>query len=468
MARAAFRRSDALRLAALAVALAPLLVLTRYSHPTNDDYVLTMSALDRGILGCIEAWYTTWVGRFTATAAQCANPLVFGSLAGLRALELCFLLALAAAAYALVTALAPRPTSWPARLAVALFLVAAHLQQVPSIVEYAYTMTAVTVYGLGDLLLVLAVASWVHGERGGGRGLWAAVAALLALVGAGTNELTMLLLAGFFALALFERLLRRRPAWSAAVVLAAAAIGAAAVLLAPGTAERLRSAAGTGLAAALSGSLGAALAHGGGWLARGPLLPAAALLFFAAGATARSTAWDPPHPAATGLATLAAFFASFLPSFYGTGSIEPRTAACIHLVLAGGVLYHAAVLGRLLALRREAPFPVLPGAARAVLYAAVAVLTAAPASSNVRQGYADLLGGRAGRFDDSLTRRYQRLEACATPICVVPRLTDRPRTLFWFEDAVDLAEDSDWYRGYKTAYARYFGKRAVLLPPSTD
>src|SRR5574341_912760 len=166
------RRADAARIALLAVALLPFFLLVPFSHPTNDDYVAAESVREMGIVGCNVFWYQAWVGRFAATAAQCLTPLALGSIAGVRAVEAAFLVALVAASFLFVSALAPRPTARSVRIGLALFLVVAHLQQLGTLVEYAYWLTAVLTYELGEILLLVAVAAWVRAERGGRRAGW--------------------------------------------------------------------------------------------------------------------------------------------------------------------------------------------------------------------------------------------------------------------------------------------------------
>ena len=104
-----------------------------------------------------------------------------------------------------------------------------------------------------------------------------------------------------------------------------------------------------------------------------------------------------------------------------------------------------------------------PPVARVALVAAIVLMTVLP-SSNLRVAYADLASGAAARYDAEQRRRYELIQACSGPVCPVPPLSDPPRTLFFFENAVDTGRDDAFFERYKDfAFAGYFYRRRVLL-----
>ncbi|BDG09663.1 hypothetical protein [Anaeromyxobacter paludicola] len=465
---AAARRPGALAGAAIAlslVALVPFLLLYADAHPQNDDWVFAVSAMDGGVLASMDRWLHAWTGRFTSLYLVSASPLAARSLSGWRLAIFLDLVPFTAGAWLLAGALAPRSAGRAAPWALALGLTALHLAGMPSTATGLYWMNGAVCYATGEGLAMGALGAALR--CGAGRGLrggaWAAAAAALAVLAAGANEVLGLLLAGGAAALLAAAFARRRPGAHLAVLLVAAAAGAALNLLAPGTLARLQSAAPAGgrhVLAALSPALAAAGRHGLRWLGS-PLLPAALALALAAARAARADrGWTLPHPALAAAVLAAALSGTLFLPFYGGGTLEPHTLNLAHALFAGSLLFVAACAGARAGRRAEPPRPA-PALAPAAL-AATALLALLPGSA-LRVALDDLASGRAARHDAQLLARYDLLARCPA-VCDVPPLQDPPRSLSWFEDAVDEASDSPFFHRYKDgSYAAFFGKARIRL-----
>ncbi len=224
-------------------ACAPFFILFIYSHPQNDDWVSAASSINRGVLGSAEWWMRNWSGRYSATLLNAATPLTFRSLNGWRAANAAYSLAVPLGIWAIVTVLAPRSSARGGRLAIAASVSAVLFASMPSPAGGIYWMNGSICYGVGEGLALLAVAAMLAGERDGATHSWAwtGVAALLAAVAVGTNEVIALLLIGVVGIVLLSKRWTHRPWTGTATVFAVSVAGLGVILLIPGTGVRLAS-----------------------------------------------------------------------------------------------------------------------------------------------------------------------------------------------------------------------------------
>lgn len=457
-----------LALAAALAALAPFLALSARAHPANDDFSMAITGMEHGVLGSVAWWYRTWSGRYFACFLATASPLTWRSLTGWRWMTFADLLVFPAGAWLLASALAPPSVSRTWRAALGLGLAALHYGGMPDPAGGLYWMNGVVCYLVGEGLAAgaLGCALRARGGPGAAAAGWTFGGALLAALAVGTNEVVALLLAGCLVLVAA----RRRWSggnWRPAAIVAAVAIACTAVLLlAPGTALRLRTSgrAGRHLFDALATAAAAAGPLALRWTLS-PVLPAALLAGLAAArARARGEAWSLPHPALAGPLLAAAWFATILLPCYGGGSLEPHTLNLSHALFAGGLPFLAASAGARLGLPSAADGSA--GALAGMAWGALVTLALLPATP-LRTAWDDLLSGRAARYDAAMLARYELLERCFADVCDVPPIPDRPRTLFWFEDAAEEWRDAPSQLRYKDGtFAYFFGKpRIRVVPP---
>jgi hypothetical protein len=452
-------------LVALALVLFPFVALSFFNHPQNDDWAMALHVRQLGYLGANAFWFKSWTGRYFAIAAICATPVVYGSMAAFKCMAALLIAGLVASSYCFVTVLG-RGLPVSARIAGAMGIVALHLLQMPTVVEGVYWGSGAVAYEFGNALLLLLFAV-VLDERGLGR-LGMAAALVLAAAAAGTNEISMLYMDGMLALVVAARTHRSRQVPRSLALVLAVAIGASAlVMFAPG--ERLRfsiSGHPHDLRYAIGASLDQGVALAWRWLVGGPLVPVAILLVPVAIEVSRIARRKLPHPALAWALFLAVFFASFFPSLYGTAVVEARTSNVIHFYFVVGFLLSVANLAAWASARGVTPHIRYPLLVRGLLWTAAVLLTALP-QSNLRTAYADLLSGTALRYDRERNERARIISRCATADCSVPPLTEHPRTIYFFDDAIGEG-DGLWWAAYKDGgFAAYHGKTHIRVAPST-
>jgi hypothetical protein len=228
----------------LTVAAAALIGLALFAYPSADDFCFQERAVRLGFLGAQADWYTTWSGRYTATALvsglMLAGPSWYSIALVLVAMSwlVSIWLLLAACAGSAFSARSVAIASLTAFVMYSAFA--------PNLNGAFYWASGALTYQVAGALLLVMLAMNVHLTRKSAPGvatggLVAAIVAnmLLGLALAGTNETVLLLALILFAAgAEVARRLAPRAALPWLAGLLGVALGFAVVLLAPGNEAR--------------------------------------------------------------------------------------------------------------------------------------------------------------------------------------------------------------------------------------
>ena len=455
--------SHAVALTALLLAIIPFVLLSLFNHPHNDDYVYAARAQALGFLRANVWWYNFWSGRYTTTAILSINPLVFGSFLLYRFVAATIIGLLFCSLFLFIREVAPQALGTRARLILALTFLALYLYQMPAIAEGIYWMAGSVNYQLGCILLLGLTALLVHLERQPRpRTCQRALAIVLAVATAGTNELAMLLLVELSVVMLSVDLMenRRLDAWKVLVVLVSV-LASAAVVLAPGTQARYHTV-DHDVWSAMRTALVQGVAYLGNWVAWSPILPVTVLLMPLIAKIPRDPRAYRHHPLATLGFFMLNYFLLWFPPLYTTGTIEPRTVTVIYLVFLIGFIANLLNIANYCLVRCGWQMRLWTSVRTAS--GALIVVMCVAGDSNLRAAWSDLLSGSAYRYSRELDARYQAIRACPMSVCEVGRLRDMPRVMYFFDDPVDENSDSAFYREYKDhGYAAYFHKRRIKL-----
>lgn len=437
-----------------------------FTWPIADDFVRAVEGRTHGIFGGVWIEYTTWSCRWAAgfvhfvIAAVLPLTRFYGA-----SLMVITLASLAMLSPFIAGVLGLRWRSRSTLLVVAVFA-ALWWTESPSVNELFFFRAAEVEYQLGwSAAVALAFAACRLDLAAGSAG----VVRLAALAGAvffvsGLHELAASLEVGLFAaVAIAARLAcgRWRPA--ALVGFAAALIGLAVVVVAPGNGARE---AAVGAVPALPVLVGTALAQIAGhvalWAVDPKTLAAAGLLIALRARGAVAPHWSerltgPARWALTGLFPSVLVALYLVPAAALGGAVPARTLAGIHLAfLCGGVIVVSAwapqAVSRLTAWRIDG--------GRAVRWLLVVLAVTLPASRNVIAGIADLRGP-AESFHAFMAARdatLRRLHAAGTANAVLPVIAkaDFPRSYVFHADI--RADDQFWINRWT---ARYYGLTAI-------
>ena len=406
---------------AVTATLGIALALLAFAHPLGDDFCSAVAARELGVLGGVRHEYLHWGGRWAGHAVVVAFPALFDPT---RAYAVGLATSLAASLLALRLLLGSVPPlrgapRWAWSLS--LVLLALHFAGMPAPGQTVYWFEGAVIYSLNVSLAIGVVAGMLRlaPEPSPRRRLATGGLLLFALVTAAFHELFGLLLVGVLAIgAVFAFATRdpRRLAWLGAA--AAALVGVASVVLAPGNQVRQPTLNPEGFDPFRA--LGAALAmwlrvldapSAGdpigahvplGWIADVRLLAATVLLvLFAPGAPdwlrRAPRLWKGLAPAVT----VALLSGAFVAGGLALGRTLPlRAFDGLYLVFLLGwfltVFVHASGDGK----------PTLPARRTLWVLGAGSLALGLVVSGNVKHGLRDLVRGRAAAFDRAMQARY--------------------------------------------------------------
>jgi len=444
-----------------------------FTWPIADDFVRAVEGRTHGIFGGVWIEYTTWSCRWAAgfvhflIAALVPLTRFYG--ASLMAITL---VSLAMLSPFIAGVLGLRWRSRATLLVVAVFA-ALWWTESPSVNELFFWRAAEVEYQLGwSAAITLAFAACrfdLAAPPAGVMRLMVLAAAVFFV--SGLHELAAALEVGLFAaVAAAARLATGRWRPAALVGLAAALIGLAVVVAAPGNGARE---AAVGVAPALPALVGTALTQIASyvalWIIDPKTLVAAGLLIALRARGAIAPQWSERLNGSARWA-LTGLFAAVLVALYVVpavalgGAVPARTLAGIHLAfLCGGLIVisawspHAA--GILAAWRIDS--------GRAVRWLLVALAVTLPASRNIVAGIADLRGP-AESFHAFMVARdatLRGLHAAGTTSAVLPVIAkaDFPRSYVFHADI--RGDDRFWINRWT---ARYYGLAAIRSADSPD
>ncbi len=490
----------------LALALIPMLAISRYDHSYADDWhygVDAHAALEagEGISGAVAAavteaadTYSSWQGTYSAIVLMALQPGVFGEgLYGLGAVGIIAALVLAtgyAASVVVRDVCGAGRAEWLCVTCVALLL---QTQLLPSPVEGFWWYNSAIYYTFYHALLLVGAGLAVRLLRGRthrgaltGPGMAARCAALvlLAFVIGGGNYVTGLVAVVALAGAVVAALARgRRSAWLLVPALMVLAVGFACSMAAPGNAARQLSqfpGDNLGVLLTLVRSALAGFEYTLLWT-NGFMVLALVLLLPVFARIARRSRCSFALPGIPAVVLALLFMASFAPTFFSMGTVGPGRVQNIRYdFFVAAVLLCAGwltgwVVRRLE--RREArragdgapagdarPFPRRALAAYLCCCMLVVAMTVASLAVDGRHrddlvslsAASSLISGEAREYDEQVRARLAYLEGSAESSVDVAYYTAAPKVLFMG----DIRDNMDNYINYRLA--QWYGKESII------
>ncbi len=436
-----------LSLLVLLLSILPFLVLTFFCHPAYDDFCNTAQALKMGIIERQVFIYNNFDGRFFAVAISNVNPLKFGSFAGYKAVSLLIILLTFLSIFAFVSALLKSNFSRIDKLIAASLLMALFCNQMPEVTEIFYFMTGAIVYQIPSILTLfffaLAIRSSEKSKRVKLFGTILSCLLIAAIVGC--NETSMLILAILiFSITINLWLEKSEQRWTWLVFSLVTIVFGAVVILAPGNAARASNFPGRHR---FFYSLRMALTQG---LALDEHLDPSFLLIWCSNfAFMLGTLFFIPvaaklsdkvpalkemriHPLISSLLLLLVVFLGFFPAYWSTGKMgQHRTVTTVYFFFLIGWFINIMIWVSYLKRKggfKDARLPNYVYVVGVPLLLGTLLFT-----HNTKVAIADLVRGRAYRYDQAVNKRYAQFEQCAragnVDNCAVERIPDLPTTI---------------------------------------
>lgn len=130
----------------IVICIIPLLFLSLYNNPTNDDYTYAIRNQDTNLLTTILNTYKHWSGRYFATAISEINPLIYNSLTAYKIYPIFIILAFSFSFFYLINTLYKKYFSKITIISLSSLLILTYLVKSPSIVESFYWFSGYITY----------------------------------------------------------------------------------------------------------------------------------------------------------------------------------------------------------------------------------------------------------------------------------------------------------------------------------
>lgn len=442
----------------------PFLVISCYNHPAADDFCFSYRAIEVGFWNAQKHWYTVWTGRYFSSAMLSVGPMVNKSILQYKVMPVILIAMLFFSFYALFRQILIFMSGKKALFAAGILLLI-FMAGVPSIVEGIYWMPGYVTYTYGTFLFLFLLAALLRlyrEERKVYKRWLFVLCSLFILAVVGSNETIMLLLVLLLIFVngyIFWRTKKINP-WFAAF-LGIAILASVVVIVSPGNALRMGNhPKGGNFFYAIFHAIFDTVYHSVTWLSSGVLLIFTIFFIPIAASIHRKFAQDLKylyiHPFIGLLLFAILVSTSFFPAYWSVGGPPPpRTLNVIYIVFLLGWFYNIyLILGYLLrpaaAYDLSLPRFVIPILCIMLVYSLVD-------EGNVRKVYADLLKGRASRYDQAMLARQELVRTSKEQTIILPALKSPPETIFFD----DITTDGNHWKNY--CYSRYIKKDSVVI-----
>lgn len=461
---------DNLLLTGLLAAIAPFIILAFFNHASNDDYVAASTARSVGFIKSFLFTYNAWSSRYfpmTITLSY-ANPLILESFIAYKFAALLTIGLLFYSFFFFFHALMASVLDKKNTALLSLAVLALYLSHMPDIAGSLYWLTGAVCYQYGIILILFAAGlmirlSSVEKTSKTPKVLLVLLACITVFLAGGTNEIAMLLQCEIIALAIVFTYIAKRRIDSVLILLFAVSLVAfCIVMFAPGIKARSSYGKHDGWFA-LQSSIRYGSTYLYQWLTTTPLIPAAILF---ASLLSKQKKFRLPfaiHPVVFFLIFIVTFYGMFFPPFYGADTLQTYTVSFLYGYFLIGMFLTLCLTLQHLAMHTSRQFPSFNKQVTVSLWLAAILLIGIP-GSNLKTAWSDLLSGTAYRYDKELNERYEAIKACQAFTCDVAPLKNIPRTIYFYETAVDEKTDTPFLLQYKdNSYAHYFGKNRIRV-----
>ena len=447
--------------------LLPFLAIAFYNHPSADDYICVIPAMQWGPITTTLGWYFSWSSRFTSAFFISLNPLVYNWLTGYQ-LNAWLLMAMVSSGFFFWFRAVSRFSSFPALASLAILAFTAYLATVPSMVEAFYYLSGAICYQPANSFLLFLVGWWffniplpTFSHLNFRSVLVLGIQSFLLFLIAGTNEMAMMFglsLSG--GLWLYRLITDKKWHPGLALLFLASIFSTGLVIFSPATYYRMQASSSLkrSLGDVLTNSAAGYLEYVGVWLSNPAFLLCSVLLLFIQVSDRVPLLKRPWLIALTSLSVLLSAFC-FVPSFLGEGMVQGRTANA--LLFNFFLLYMLNVVFW----KRNLFTSTVSGLTEPTLSLPVRILMLATVlsvllTSNFRNVFNDLNSGDAAAYNQERLERIRQVETSVSDSIWVQPVQHRPKTIF-FGEIGDYPQP--WYDNF---YAVYHGKKFIHLVES--
>jgi len=444
--------------------LAPFLVIAFYNHPSADDYICAIPAMQWGPITTTLGWYFSWSSRFSSAFFISLNPLVFKWLTGYQ-LNAWLLMAMVSSGFFFWFRTVTRFSSFPVLVSFAILAFTGYLATVPSMVEAFYYLSGAICYQPANSFLLFLVSWWFYNiplpafsQLNFRSFLVLGIQCFLLFLIAGTNEMAMMFglsLSG--GLWLYRMITDKKWHPGLSTLFFASVFSTGLVIFSPATYYRMQASSSLKrtMSEVIANSATGYLEYVISWLSNPAFLMFSVLFLFVPVSDRVPLLKRPWLITLTTLSVLLSAFC-FVPSFLGEGMVQGRTANALLfnfflLYMMNVVFWKRNLFTSPVSIQPE---PTLSLPLRILMLATVLSVVV---TSNFRNVFDDLYSGDAAAYNQERLERIRLVETSESDSIWVQPVQHRPKTIF-FGEIGDYPQP--WYDNF---YAVYHGKKFVHL-----
>lgn len=213
----------------------PFIILCFYCFPSVDDFSYANIAESYGYIGAQIHWYTTWTGRYFATAILSLSPVLIKNFTLYQLFSMAVLMGSVHSIYFVIRSLNANAAKWHAFL-ISLAATLSYLLFLPDITEAFYWFPGSVTYQLASVLATYLLGLGIRAESAQfvNVRVWITMSAL-AFVVVGSNEVVMVVTAMSVTLYYLFSLFQAKGIFSGRLMLLiATALGCAFMVFSPG------------------------------------------------------------------------------------------------------------------------------------------------------------------------------------------------------------------------------------------
>jgi len=444
-------------IALLVLAVLPLLALSFYNHPCNDDFWETNIVFDKGLWHTLGYYYNYWSGRYFCLFLISLNPLVYHAYWAYKLNTVFAIILLFVAMYWLIGSFSERLTI-KQKLAFTAILVFAYFERMPDIREGLFWQSGAYCLHAGNVLSVLLMASLIRFLRTNSK-IYFITVCLLLFATIGCYEVHLIYVDFLVTLILGYSIFMGKINWYALIFLVLAIAFSLFSITAPGNAVReMEYPAKHQLLFSIKESFKQGIIYSYHW---GILIILVAFILFdllynTLSVDKIAASLFKLHPIIAALICFAVPVIGFFPGYWAEGQILPDRA--INVVYFFTLISAMYFWGCCICTYRKRSgkevrlFVALPYIAYAVL---IFITVARP--NNINVAYADLTSGKATDYNAKMEERNTYLSNNKSDSCSVPAVTIMPKSFCFVEIPNDTA---DWR--YK-AFCKYYHKKFIAI-----
>jgi hypothetical protein len=438
----------------LLLMLVPLFWLSFYNHPAADDYVITVTAWQKGFFGAQKYWYNNWTGRYFSFATMSFTPLFFGAYWAYKLNTLLYLIIMLTVAYWLSNLLF-KNLGRQIMLTISAAFLFVHFIAMPDIAQGLFWQSGLYACYLGIILSLLLFGCVVKFYRTKNY-IFLILACILCAAIIGSYEFFMAI-TDLLALLLFAHFLsKRRFDFPAFVIVLVCIICSIVVIMAPGNAVR------NGLLPHRHQfwfSIFKASEYGVYYMLNWALFVVPVLIIIYDHIDKKL----PNHPGSIFqippiYPILFGFFASIIGMFIGFWSLGERPPLrAINLLffyfLVSSIYFLICLVNYI---RNKGYNFKISATIKMGAYLFLLILIAFK-PNNFTNAYKDMFSGNAQKFDEQMMARRNYLLQSKADTCTVERIKNIPKTLYFIEPPSDTTDLE-----YK-AFCSFYNKKRITI-----